>query len=177
MSVLLIWTDMADREGWPPDPWNRQRHPADHKLSRSKKRAEVLLKPRVVLSGVGVTAAEGAGVFLYAERRFSFAWCKLFVQYMTMLRWKLRLLLSKTNKSYNWICRFGLFCVFCPKKKPKLLFLALAWVVVAGRERSAAGGIGGKSLVTGYLSITKTWLLCLFLFGFHLQRRDVKIEV
>lgn len=29
--------------------------------------------------------------------------CKLFVQYMKVLRFKLSLLLSNTNKSHNWI--------------------------------------------------------------------------
>lgn len=70
------------------------------------------LNPRVVLSGVGVTAEEGAScVFVSVCRMhrgflfgsFTSNMCKLFVQYMKVLRLKLSLLLSKTNKSHNWI--------------------------------------------------------------------------
>lgn len=41
--------------------------------------------------------------------------CKLFVQYMTVLKIKLSLLLSKTNKSHNWISVTGSFVYFVQK--------------------------------------------------------------
>lgn len=93
---------------------------------------------------------------------------------MTVLRWKPRLLLSKTNKSYNWTCCFGLFCVFCLEKKLKLLFTALMRVVVAGKQCPNKEVSDGRPLVlrvTKFLLIHMIVVLNVFIFS---QRRGVK---
>lgn len=99
--------------------------------------------------------------------------CKLFVQYMEVLRLKLSLLLSKTNKSHNWISAMLSFVYFVLENKLNVLGTALALTLLVVWRKCSGGGY--TRAISFYPDDSHTNLHHCVNFFIHSQKRGQKL--